>query len=55
MTDDERVAEILDAVLTWDDEREEATDAWHFEDFQNMQREAWTNLTCKVSNIVRGL
>lgn len=56
MTDDDRVAEILNAVLIWKKENEHAAtarDAWHFEDYENLQREAWTRLTDKVSKLVR--
>lgn len=53
MTDDDRVAEILNAVLIWEKENEHAADAWHFEDYENLQREAWTRLTDKVSKLVR--
>jgi hypothetical protein len=53
MTDDERVAAILDAVLVWEKAKEESADAWHYEDYENIQREAWTSLTAKVSKIVR--
>lgn len=51
--DDERVMAALDAVLVWEKEKEEAADAWHFEDYEDLQREAWTRLTAKLSNIIR--